>query len=157
MRVLILEDNRDRRIAMMGRLINRFPFLKIEFFDVSAAMIEFMKSENLEDVALISLDHDLELIEGIPGQWTDPGTGLDVAKWLSKLPEPLCPVIVQTTNSPAGDKMMHSLEKAKWNTFRVYPHHDLAWVDTDWFPIVRNAIVKFAPISQSISASVDSE
>jgi hypothetical protein len=145
MRVLILEDNRDRRVAMMGRLADRFPFLQVVFFDVSAGMIEFMEAETLDDVALISLDHDLELIAGSRGEWIDPGTGLDIARWLSRQAQPICAVVVHTTNSPAGDRMMRVLEEARWSPLRVVPHDDLSWIDGDWFKVVRNAIVDSAP------------
>jgi len=84
MRALILEDNRDRRVAMIGRLAERFPFLRVVFFDASKKMIDFMESDELQDVVMISLDHDLEMLPGSQGDWIDPGTGLDVARWLSE-------------------------------------------------------------------------
>lgn len=145
MRTLILEDNRDRRVAMIGRLAERFPFLRVAFFDSSEKMIEFMESDRQQDLVLISLDHDLEMIPGSQGDWIDPGTGLDVARWLSKRPKPVCPVIVHTTNARAGSKMMRLFEKSHWMSHRVVPHDDLAWIDTDWFQAARNAIVDFAP------------
>jgi hypothetical protein len=145
MRALILEDNRDRRVAMIGRLAERFPFLRVDFFDTSAKMIDFMESDSLQDVAMISLDHDLELIPGLQGDWIDPGTGLDVARWLADRSKPLCPVVVHTTNSRAGTKMMRLLEKSHWISHRVIPHDDLDWIETDWFRVVRNGIVDFAP------------
>ena len=114
MRTFILEDNRDRRMAMIGRLAERFPFLDVSFSDASQQMIDFMKSEKLEDVVMISLDHDLELLPGPEGNWVHPGTGLEVASWLSELPEPLCPVVVHTTNSRGGHQMMRLLEKSHW-------------------------------------------
>ena len=145
MRALILEDNRDRRVAMIGRLAERFPFLHVDFFDTSEKMIEFMQSDRLQEAVMISLDHDLEMIPGPQGKWTDPGTGLDVARWLAKRPKPLCPVIVHTTNAPAGSQMIRLLEKSHWIAHRVIPHDDLDWIDTEWFPAARNAIVDFAP------------
>lgn len=145
MRALILEDNRDRRVAMIARLMERFPFVRVAFFDSSKAMIELLEADKLEDVALISLDHDLEMIPCAGGAWIDPGTGLDVANWLSKRPTPLCPVVVHTTNSHAGDNMARELHEANWVTRRVIPHDDLQWIDSDWFREARNAIVSFAP------------
>ena len=145
MRVLILEDNRDRRVAMMGRLADRFPFLRVVFFDASAPMIEFMSTDPINDIALISLDHDLDLIPGLHNTWIDPGTGLDVAKWMSDKSPPICPVVVHTTNFPAGDQMLRALEEAGWKVRRVVPHDDLHWIDSDWFPVVRDAIVETMP------------
>ncbi len=145
MRALILEDNRDRRVAMIGRLAERFPFLSVVFFDTSGKMIDYMNGDSWEGVVLISLDHDLEIIAGQNGEWIDPGDGLDIARWLSERPKPHCPVIVHTTNTGASGKMMRLLEKSHWVSHRVIPHGDLEWIDTDWFRVVRNAIVDFAP------------
>jgi hypothetical protein len=149
MRAFILEDNRDRRVAMIGRLAERFPFLHVAFFDSSEKMINCMESDNLQDLAILSLDHDLEMIPGPEGDWIDPGTGLDVARWLSERKKPFCPVIVHTTNTRAGAKMMRLLEKAHWVSHRVVPHDDLGWIDEDWFRLARNAIVGFAPQRRS--------
>ncbi len=129
---------------MIGRLAKRFPLLRVTFFDASKAMIDFMNSDELLDVAMISLDHDLEFIAGENGDWVDPGTGLEVAKWLSEQPKPICPVVVHTTNSREGDKMMRLLKKTHWVSYRVIPHGDLEWIDTVWLRVVRNAIVDFA-------------
>lgn len=154
MRALILEDNRDRRVAMIGRLADRFPFLRVVFFDESKKMIDFMESNELRDVVMISLDHDLEMLPGLERDWIDPGTGLDVARWQSKQTKPLCPVVVHTTNSHAGGKMTRLLEKSHWVAHRVIPHGDLEWIDTDWFRVVRNAIVDFAPQRREVVTSV---
>lgn len=153
MRTLILEDDRDRRMAMMTRLIDRFPMMQIFFFDASAEMIEFLQTETLQNVALIALDNDLELIPGLSNQWIDPGAGLDVANWLANHSEPTCPVIVHTTNLPAGDKMIEQLRERRWAVSRVIPHDDLTWVDQGWLPAVRNAIVETAPQRVTQSAS----
>jgi hypothetical protein len=149
MRALILEDNRDRRVAMIGRLAERFPFLRVDFFDASEAMIQGMQSDDLQDVAIISLDHDLELLPGLQGDWIDPGTGLDVARWLSERTKPICPVVVHTTNLRAGERMTRLLENSHWVTRRVIPHDDLGWIESDWFRVIRNAIVGFAPRHRS--------
>jgi len=146
MRIIILEDHSDRRIAMMQWLAARFPLLRTEFFDSSTAMIETMQAQPLDDVVLISLDHDLEMLPGGPGEWVDPGSGLIAARWLAERDEPLCPVIVATTNVRKGDKMMHALNGAGWNPQRVTPFEDVEWVSSAWFPLVRNAIVSSAPV-----------
>ena len=141
---------------MIARLAERFPFMRVVFFDESNKMIDFMQSEDLGDVAVIALDHDLDLIAGAHGDWIDPGTGLDVAKWLAQRDEPICPVVVHTTNSPAGGKMMRVLKKSRWTAQRVIPCDDLRWIDEEWFRTVRNAIVAFAPRRQStISAQAE--
>ena len=134
---------------MIGRLAERFPFLQVTFFDASKPMIDFMKSDELQDVALISLDHDLEFVAGVDGDWVDPGTGLEVAKWLTEQPRPICPVVVHTTKSREAVKMVRLLKKSNWVSYRVIPHDDLSWIDTDWFRVVRDAIVDSAPKRRS--------
>lgn len=145
MRALILEDDRDRRVAMTQRLMERFPFLQITFFAAAAELISFLENQTLPDLAIIALDNDLEMIPLPFGQWQDPGTGLDVAEWLARQAESLCPVIVHTTNTPYGDKMVACLNGAGWQVERVVPYDDLAWIDQEWFVAMRNAIVEFAP------------
>ena len=138
---------------MIGRLAERFPFLAVIFFEAAEAMIQFMKQDSLRDVALIALDHDLELISTGPGQWTDPGTGLEVARYLAHRDHPLCPIIVHTSNALAGDAMLRELQDSGRSVFRVVPHDDLAWIDHDWFSAARNAIVDFAPLSRFSAAT----
>lgn len=140
MRILILEDNEDRRLAMQERLKERFPFFEVDFFATAKKMNEHIASSGLEDVALVSLDHDLELIPGADSELIDPGTGVDVAEELSRQ-QAVCPVIVHTTNNVAGDRMQCMLQKAGWKTQRVVPYDDLVWIDDMWFPIVRREIV----------------
>jgi hypothetical protein len=148
MRALILEDDRDRRVAMIGRLAERFPFLQVLFFDASEPMIEFLESNTVADIAVISLDHDLEMKEDAGGKWIDPGTGLEIARWLARQSIPFCPVVVHTTNSREGEKMIRLLVKNHWTAYRVVPQNDLHWIDTEWFGVVRNAIVDFVPPRQ---------
>jgi hypothetical protein len=80
---------------------------------------------------LISLDHDLESLPGPDGQSLDPGDGRDVVRFLATQ-QPFCHVIVHTSNSPAGSSMVCSLQDAGWQATRVYPQHDLEWVQSDW-------------------------
>jgi len=145
MQALILEDCRDRRVAMTQRLMERFPFLRITFFESAPEMITFLEGHALADLVIIALDNDLEMIPAPSGQWLDPGTGLDVAHWLAKQPRPLCPVVVHTTNSPYGQKMVACLEEAGWQCARVIPHGDLEWIDQEWFAAMRHHIIEFAP------------
>jgi hypothetical protein len=145
MRAIILEDNRDRQLAMNERLKDRFPFLGLEFFDSASNMNEFLSNDKLDDIVIVSLDHDLDLLPSSSGEWIDPGTGMDVVRRLTERFAPLCPVVVHTTNALAGAEMMELLLKSQWTAHRVVPYGDLEWIDADWFPAVRNAIVGFAP------------
>ena len=96
---------------------------------------------HLAEILLIGLDHDLELIPSPTGQWIDPGTGRDVANFLATK-QPICPVIIQTTNSDAAAGMEMVLRGAGWQTHRVIPFNDLEWIGDDWFRTVRRLIVR---------------
>lgn len=78
-------------------------------------------------VRLISLDHDLERAEGAV---TDPGEGLEVAKFLAER-EPICPVIVHSSNRVRSDWMLGELELGGWDVHRVAPLGD-DWIEVDW-------------------------
>jgi len=153
MRMLVLEDDRDRRVAMLGRVAERFPFVRVDFYETASEIIAAFEADSLADVALIALDHDLEFVRGLGGNLVDPGDGRDVANWLAEHGEPSCPVVVHTTNTQAGDQMMATLGEAGWGATRVVPHGDLAWIDSDWFPAVRNAIVDSVGRYTSAAAS----
>jgi len=102
-------------------------------------MIRFL-AVHLVDTLAISLDHDLELKPGPEGRCIDPGTGREVADFLAGR-EPVCPVIIHTTNSQAAAGMVMVLREARWKTRRVLPFDDLSWIEADWFPAIRRAIV----------------
>ncbi|MBL8826883.1 MAG: hypothetical protein JNM18_07830 [Planctomycetaceae bacterium] len=145
MRALILEDNRDRRVAMIARLMERFPFLRVTFFDSATEMIRAMSALEWREVVVIALDHDLEMIGKADGSWSDPGTGLEVAQWLAARPQSACSVVVHTTNAHGGNAMVDVLTQAQWDVARVTPYDDLQWIDDAWFTAMRNAIVAYAP------------
>ena len=139
MKILILEDNEDRRAAMLSCLRDRFPQYEHVFFNNAREMLACLESD-LADAILVSLDHDLELPAKRNGKTVDPGTGREVADFLAQR-TPSCPIIIATTNSAAGDGMEFALRDARWQTHRVHPWGDLEWISTEWFRAVRNAIV----------------
>jgi hypothetical protein len=149
MRALILEDNRDRQAAMNDRLADRFSSLQVVFFDSAEEMIKSMTADALDDVVIIALDHDLDMLPGPDGNWINPGTGIDVASWLSQRPRSVCPVVVHTTNAQGARGMTQILEEAGWTVLRVAPHDGLEWIYEDWFPAMRNAIMESAPVRSS--------
>ncbi len=139
MKIVILEDNEDRRAAMRCCLADRFHQFETRFFDEAAEMIAFL-DENLAETIVLSLDHDLELKPGGEGRWLDPGTGRDLANYLAAH-EPTCPVIIHTSNGDAAIGMEMVLQDAGWQTQRVLPMDDTAWIPGPWFRSIRKAIV----------------
>jgi CheY-like chemotaxis protein len=139
MRILILEDNEDRRSAMSQSLKNRFPQHAVEFFIEVEAMERRLREAGLGDVLLVSLDHDLELLENNDGTTRDPGTGVDAAKQLATLPA-TCPVIVHTTNTIGGDQMVETLSRTGWKVHRVTPYGGEDWIGEVWAPLVRRLL-----------------
>ena len=53
----------------------------------------------------------------------------------------VCPVVIHTSNSQAALGMELVLKDAGWKTRRVVPFADTDWIQTDWFPAIRRAIV----------------
>ncbi|MBI2805156.1 MAG: response regulator [Planctomycetes bacterium] len=139
MKILILEDNDARALAMQELLRDRFHPYDAVVFDDANEMLAFLR-KNLASALLICLDHDLEMKPSKNGKMHDPGTGREVADFLAQN-DPICPVIIHTTNSAAGDGMEFLLREAGWETHRVQPFNDLEWIATQWFRTVRNAIV----------------
>jgi hypothetical protein len=90
----------------------------------------------LHETILIALDHDLEFLEGDGHVMIDPGTGREVADFLATQP-PVCPVIIHTTNTPAGEGMEMSLNEAGWKTNRLIPYGDMEWIPESWFPTIK--------------------
>src|SRR5437016_3936499 len=113
MRIIILEDNNERKQVMQAALADRFPRVVVEFFHAIPPMIDHLGATGLYDVTLVSLDHDLDILVGSDGTRTDPGTGVDAAVWLATQPA-VAPVIVHMTNAIGGDKMMDLLAQSGW-------------------------------------------
>jgi CheY-like chemotaxis protein len=144
-KIVILEDNDDRRAVMRACLADRFYTFDAHFFDDAAETIRFL-DEHLAETLVISLDHDLELKPGPDGRSVDPGTGREVAEFLITK-APACPVVIATTNSAAASSMVAVLRRAGWKTRRVIPFDDMRWIETDWFFAVRRAVV--GPVGSS--------
>ncbi len=122
----MLEDN-DERIAgfqkAMAGIGGGFD-LKIwrDAHSMIAECAEFFSS-----TALICLDHDLN---PQPGVTTDPGTGLDVAKFLADF-LPVCQVLIHSTNVDRVYSMHNELRFAGWMVDRVGPL-GTDWIETTW-------------------------
>ncbi len=138
MRIVNLEDNSDRQLATRKCLTRRLPDARIEFYDSAHAFISSLTLA-ADDVELIALDHDLEMIDSGDGTLVDPGTGMDAAEWLAQSSLET-PFIVHTTNLPAGERMMSTLQNAGWSVQRVVPYGDTEWIREVWWQAVCRAI-----------------
>ncbi len=139
MKIVILEDNIDRQVAMRACLADRFSTFEVVIFDSSAGTIQYLR-EHMGETIAVALDHDLELRPDGQGGFIDLGTGREVADYLATR-EPVCPVIIHTSNTVAEVGMRMVLQEGGWRTKRVVPFDDVQWIATDWFPAMRRAIV----------------
>ena len=136
--IVILEDNEDRQRVMRECLSRVDSEIVTYFFITAADAISWLKS-HLKETVLIGLDHDLELFEGEGHVMIDPGTGRDVANFLAEQ-NPVCPIVINTTNIPAGVGMETVLKEAGWKTKRLTPYGDMEWIPELWLPMVTNLL-----------------
>lgn len=144
MRIIILEDNADRRACMSSVLADMLPEFVVEYFVTSREMIDYLSRTGLYDVALISLDNDLDMIESEDGQLIDSGDGVEVAKWLTTQPA-VAPVVIHTTNIEAGRQMEIYFDLYGWVSSRVVPYEGETWIGETWRSTVRNLVVRLSP------------
>ena len=57
MRILILEDNADRRTAMLEHIADCLPTFGVSIFETSDSMIQALQTAVWDEVGLISLDN----------------------------------------------------------------------------------------------------
>jgi hypothetical protein len=130
----MLEDNAERIERFTRTLAAIDPTLDLRIWRSAWTMIQ-EAGALLPSTRLISLDHDLDPIDGDP---TDPGTGWDVTKWLAALP-PVCPVLIHTSNGERATWMMGEFELGGWKFHRVPPLGD-DWIEHDWRRLVRRLL-----------------
>lgn len=145
MKIVILEDNADRRAVMRRLIADRFYTYDTRFFDNTPEVIDYLNA-HLDETLVVALDNDLDMKPGPGGRPIDQGEGRQVAEFLAGH-VPVCPVAIHTTNSPAALAMEEVLREAGWKTHRVVPFDDMTWIESDWFPAVRRAIV--GPVSRT--------
>ena len=85
----------------------------------------------LGEAQLISLDHDL--YKDSPTD-PDPGSGRVIADLLSKR-NPVCPVIVHSTNTDAAWGMFNALTSGNWKVELVHHLNQTAWIEDMWLPV----------------------
>ena len=129
--VAILEDNAGRIAEMQACLAEALPGVPSVFFENAFEMISWLE-QHLDEVLLISLDHDLPLLDAIVNQ-IDCGDGRMVADFLASM-LPTCPVIVHSSNADCAPGMYFTLKEKGWPTVRIVPHEDQAWVREAWKP-----------------------
>jgi hypothetical protein len=137
--IAILEDDPRRLSSMRECVARHLPAYEIAAFDNADEMIVWLE-DHLADAALISLDHDLPLVQMREGEPVDAGTGRMVADWLAAR-TPCCPVIVHTSNENFGPGMMRVLRDGGWTHRRIYPHADCDWIATAWAEEIRKFLV----------------
>ena len=137
-RILVLEDNDDRRRAMRQWLDERLSMYELRLTDDPNEFIQFL-SERPEDVLAVSLDHDLHE----RADQSTSLTGMLVVDHLAEL-RPAFPVLLHTTNRPDGERMRSRLAQHGWYVDWVVPFDGTSWVATDWYYALKRAIRKTA-------------
>src|ERR1700733_2471991 len=119
--ILILEDNEDRVVLLQHAIAQLGPDYELKVWSDAPSMCAECEAF-FPTAALISLDHDLN---PLPGAKTDPGTGVDVARFIGDFP-PFCPVIVHSQNMERVWSMHNELRFAGWNV------NQAGGMGTDW-------------------------
>ena len=132
--ILILEDNAERLRDFERAVSQLGPSLHLRTWrDTKLMMAEC--HDVLHDAVLISLDHDLNKEK--PDS-SDPGDGLDVARFLARLPA-ICPVILHTSNTERVWSMHNEFRFGGWQAERVMPLGP-NWVEQSWLPMARRLV-----------------
>lgn len=129
--LLMLEDDAERIERFTATLGAIAPAMPLLVWRSAVRMIREVDAY-LPAARLISLDHDLEPVEGDE----DPGDGIDVARYLAER-RPVCPVIVHSSNGTRSDWMIGEFELGGWEYRRVAPLGD-DWIESYWGSVVRD-------------------
>ncbi len=124
--ILILEDNDERIVAFQQTVAVLGADFELKVWRDAPSMIAECESF-FPTTALISLDHDLN---PMPGATVDPGTGVDVARFLGDF-MPVCPVLIHSSNTDRVYSMHNELRFAGWMVDRVGPI-GTNWIETSW-------------------------
>lgn len=136
--IAVLEDDPER-IAVMKELAEaQFSKYACIVIDNAPDMIEWLKT-NSNHLALLSLDHDLDLCPGALEGKVDPGDGRVVAAFLQRV-RPVCPVILHTSNADARTSMRFMLKEAGWKVVAAFPSSGTQWLKEEWMAEVRKCL-----------------
>ncbi len=136
--IAILDDDPGRIEATVGALSSHLPDIAPRTFDNAPEMIDWLRTHRSRCL-VICLDHDLGPSRIRDGSPFDPGIGRDVVDFLATC-DPVCPVIIHTTNSMAVPGMEAVLQESGWSCVRIVPYNDLTWVRQWWLPEVQKAL-----------------
>jgi ADP-ribosylglycohydrolase len=132
--ILILEDNDERIAAFQKTALALGDGFELRIWRDAPSMIAECEAF-FPTTALISLDHDLN---PMPGAKVDPGTGVDVARFLGDF-MPVCPVLIHSSNTDRVYSMHNELRFAGWMVDRVGPI-GTEWIETSWLRSVRRLL-----------------
>ena len=132
--ILILEDNDERIAAFQKTVATLKDAFELKVWRDAPTMIAECEVF-FPTAALISLDHDLN---PLPGGMADPGTGLDVARFLGDF-LPVCPVLIHSSNTDRVYSMHNELRFAGWTVDRVGPL-GTDWIETSWLRTARQLL-----------------
>jgi len=138
-RILILEDNTDRRTAMTECLGERWTMYSLHLTDDPDEFVEHLRQFS-GDILVISLDHDLH---ERPDQSTTL-TVMQVVDYLVTIP-PAFPVLMHTSNRHDGETMRSRLTESGWGVQWVVPFDGTTWIATDWYRALKRAVRANAP------------
>jgi hypothetical protein len=130
----ILEDCDERILGFDKALKTLATEMHLHVWRDAPSMIA-KSIEFYENASLFSLDHDLNATPETKG---DPGTGMDVARFLAKL-TPICPVIIHSTNFQGAWSMHNELRFGGWQVERVGPIGN-DWIEKLWLPRVKSLL-----------------
>ncbi len=131
--ILMLEDDEDRVRGFQSAVASLGQDFRLRIWRDAPTMIAEGPA-CFAEALLISLDHDLEAMSGE----AYPGTGLDVAEFLS-LHAPMCPVILHTSNFDGRLAMHNKLRTSGW-TVATVPPREADWIQASWLPMARRLI-----------------
>jgi ADP-ribosylglycohydrolase len=136
--IIVLEDNPDRLRDFEFAVTQLGSSYRLRSWrDANRMMAEC--HDALADAALISLDHDLNKENN---DSPDPGDGVEVAAFLSRLPA-ICPVILHTSNGERVWSMHNEFRFGGWECERVMPL-EADWIRRSWLPVARTLLEKSA-------------
>jgi hypothetical protein len=142
--ILILEDSRDRITGFERAVAELGDGFELKLWRDAPSMITECE-QYFSSAALISLDHDLKSQSGAT---TNPGTGMDVARFLAEFPR-VCPVLLHSSSTECALLMRNELRLAGWVADRVGPL-GTQWIGTTWVRRMRELISEY-PNSRNVN------